>query len=58
LLLNGDVYSFGSGRLGQLGHGGHISSNIPLKISSLDNIVGIAAGANHSLVIKRRSNED
>lgn len=50
----GDVYSWGSDRLGQLGHGNNDANRImtsPKRIEALrkENIIGIAAGDSHSL---------
>eukprot|EP00599_Poterioochromonas_sp_BG-1_P006764 CAMPEP_0173134324 /NCGR_PEP_ID=MMETSP1105-20130129/1224_1 /TAXON_ID=2985 /ORGANISM="Ochromonas sp., Strain BG-1" /LENGTH=1098 /DNA_ID=CAMNT_0014046101 /DNA_START=281 /DNA_END=3577 /DNA_ORIENTATION=+ len=51
----GSVYSWGSDRFGQLGHGGQQDSNrwiaVPKRIEILrkENVIGIAAGDQHSL---------
>ena len=49
----GDVYSFGYGWLGRLGHGDNYSSYRPQKIEHLGGtkIKAISAGGNHSLVL-------
>jgi alpha-tubulin suppressor-like RCC1 family protein len=56
LLLNseGQVFSFGSGIKGRLGHGDQDIRFIPTKIESLERtgkIVSLAAGGSHSLVL-------
>jgi len=50
---DGDVYSFGSGAFGQLGHGNTTQQNTPKLIDALDglNIVQVAAGDAHSLAV-------
>jgi len=56
LLENGDVYSFGYGNDGELGHGsfGDVE-NVPLRIETNlpadADAVGIAAGGSHSLIV-------
>jgi len=49
----GDVYSFGYGWWGQLGHRDNHHINLPKKIEYLDDktIIEISAGGNHSLVL-------
>lgn len=59
LLLNekGNVYSFGTGKFGQLGLGPEIiECKKPSLIESLSDrvIVAIACGADHSLVVSER----
>lgn len=51
LLENGEVYSFGNGKRGQLGHGDSETKMEPEKIESITGAVAIATGNNHSLVL-------
>lgn len=48
---NGQVFSFGDGNNGKLGHGNEKSYFTPTEIPSLTNIVQIAAGSHHSLFL-------
>lgn len=47
----GEVYSFGSGSLGQLGHGRDAHQRSPRQIAGLSDVKAIAAGGLHSLVV-------
>ncbi|CAM9540808.1 unnamed protein product, partial [Choristocarpus tenellus] len=51
----GDIYSFGRGREGQLGHGNKHQTALakPTKVSNLinANVVSVACGAHHSLAV-------
>lgn len=49
----GDIFSFGRGKEGQLGHGNRESLNVPTKIASLahERVVQVAAGWQHSLAL-------
>jgi hypothetical protein len=52
LSKNGEVYSFGWGEYGQLGHNNTVSLNVPRKIALNDVIVQVAAGGYaHSLLL-------
>ncbi|MDF2713359.1 MAG: S-layer protein [Paenibacillus sp.] len=53
LTVTGDVYSFGSGANGRLGHGDLNDRNSPTKITGLagKTVTSIAAGKEHSLVL-------
>jgi len=53
VLENGDVYSFGLGSVGRLGHGDTTNKATPTRIEALhgNNGLAIAAGHNHSLVL-------
>eukprot|EP01036_Dinobryon_divergens_P023166 gene23166-31486_t len=44
---DGDVYSWGWGHLGQLGHGDNLSVSHPRKIDSLAKITSVSAGGMH-----------
>jgi regulator of chromosome condensation len=52
---NGQVYSFGRGNYGQLGHGGEDDSLIPKRIMTLSgkSIIQIACGDHHSLALSK-----
>ena len=52
----GDVFTFGEGVCGQLGHGNLEFCYIPKKIKALSRVrvVSIAAGGNHSMVLTNR----
>ena len=54
LLLDstGQVWSFGYGANGRLGHGNTSDQSSPVAISSLTSCIDIAAGSNHSYVVK------
>jgi len=45
LSAEGEVYSWGDGRAGQLGHGEATNRSVPSRIESLERIESIAAGA-------------
>ena len=49
----GEIYSFGSGRHGQLGHGDQADQHTPRPIASLQGVRmgAVAAGDDHSLVV-------
>ncbi|KAJ6227803.1 regulator of chromosome condensation protein [Anaeramoeba flamelloides] len=53
LTIEGEVYSWGRGQDGQLGHGNLVQSLTPRKIEALSNtgIIKIAAGESHSAAI-------
>jgi alpha-tubulin suppressor-like RCC1 family protein len=53
LLSNGQVLSFGDGRVGQLGHGGAEDLSVPTAIPRLSTATAVAAGEAHSLVLLR-----
>ena len=48
---SGEVYSFGWGRYGQLGHGDTEEQTLPKRIVALKGVVQVSAGASHSLVL-------
>ena len=48
---NGDVYSWGSGKLGALGHNSSESLELPRKIDGLSNIVRVDCGTDHTLAL-------
>ena len=47
LSKTGEVYSWGWGHLGQLGHGDNLSQANPRKINSISNVIFISAGGMH-----------
>ncbi len=49
----GEVFTWGGGQLGQLGHGDFLRQNLPLKIANLveENIVQISCGKRHSAAL-------
>mmetsp|Transcript_29366 Transcript_29366/g.47412 ORF Transcript_29366/g.47412 Transcript_29366/m.47412 type:complete len:792 (-) Transcript_29366:878-3253(-) len=53
LLDNGEVYSWGNGDQGQLGHGNSMSQMVPKQISSLfgQMVIQIACGSYHSAAV-------
>jgi alpha-tubulin suppressor-like RCC1 family protein len=51
LTHGGDVFTWGYGYLGQLGHGNTDSQNVPKRVESLTNVTDIAAGMNHSVAV-------
>ncbi|XP_053170323.1 alsin isoform X1 [Scomber japonicus] len=55
--LQTEVWSWGHGEHGQLGHGDNLARLQPLCIKSLNNkeVVRVAAGANHSLALTAQS---
>jgi len=53
LVNAGQVYSFGYGYFGQLGHGDKESTSIPRVISELVEIVKVACGDTHSFAISK-----
>ncbi|XP_053719286.1 alsin isoform X1 [Synchiropus splendidus] len=55
--LKTEVWTWGQGECGQLGHGDNLSRSLPSCIKSLDNkeVVRIAAGAHHSMALTAQS---
>ena len=51
MLKNGTVYSFGRGGEGRLGLGDSNRRLSPTKITTISNVIDIAAGADHSLFL-------
>jgi len=52
LCIDGTVLSWGSNSSGQLGNGTVTSSNIPVAVSNLTDIIAVTVGENHSLALK------
>src|SRR5262249_36165860 len=48
----GTVRAWGFNSTGQLGDGTNTDSNVPVTVSGLTNVVGVAAGRYHSLAVK------
>lgn len=53
LTNDGDVYTFGSGREGQLGHGKQLNCRVPRLILKNKNISKVAAGRYHCMALTR-----
>jgi alpha-tubulin suppressor-like RCC1 family protein len=51
LTRDGDVFTWGDGSLGQLGHGNTDQQLVPKRVESLTNVTDIAAGAAHILAV-------
>jgi alpha-tubulin suppressor-like RCC1 family protein len=51
LTRGGDVFTWGYGSLGQLGHGNRDDQNVPKQVEGLTNVTDIAAGDYHSLAV-------
>ena len=51
-----EIYSWGAGQFGQLGHGVLQRQNIPLKINGLDSVkvVQVSAGKRHSVALNEK----
>jgi alpha-tubulin suppressor-like RCC1 family protein len=49
---NGDVYSFGNNRDGQLGLGHNKNQNVPRLLMKDEGIIQIACGAYHTIILK------
>lgn len=49
----GEVFTFGGGQLGQLGHGDFLRQSLPLKIAHLadETITNISCGKRHSAAL-------
>jgi alpha-tubulin suppressor-like RCC1 family protein len=54
VLENGEVYSWGYGEFGQLGHANNQTLYAPQKVVHLTGVVGASAGRNHSAVVNRK----
>jgi len=55
VLLDNQVYAFGSNTDGQLGLGDYNTRSTPTLISNLDNVVQVATGLYHSLALTRNN---
>ncbi len=51
LTQNGEVYSWGHGKLGALGHGSDNDEPLPKQVKSLKNIVKVQCGSEFTLVL-------
>jgi alpha-tubulin suppressor-like RCC1 family protein len=52
LISDGDVWTWGHGNWGQLGHGNTDQQNVPKRVGGLTNVTDIAAGRGHSLAVE------
>jgi len=51
LSAQGEVFSWGGGQLGQLGHGDCIRQSSPIQVANLSDIVQISCGKRHSAAL-------
>jgi hypothetical protein len=51
LTREGDVFTWGFGDIGQLGHGNMYSLHVPKRVEGITNVTDIAAGSYHSLAV-------
>lgn len=52
LSSDGDVYTWGAGQVGQLGHGDYLRQSLPIKVANInERIVQISCGKKHSVVL-------
>jgi alpha-tubulin suppressor-like RCC1 family protein len=51
LTRDGDVFTWGSGAFGQLGHGNTGNQLVPKRMEGLTNVTDIAAGDDHSMAV-------
>lgn len=56
LTNEGKIYSWGTGEIGQLGHGSLKKSNIPKILEITENFVKISASENHNLALNSKGN--
>jgi hypothetical protein len=52
LRSDGSIWAWGLNDKGQLGIGNNINSNVPVRIVSLIDVVGIAGGYWHTMALK------
>jgi len=55
LAVDGQVYSFGQGGSGKLGHGNAFNQNTPKAISGFNDIISASAGYYHSIILRNDS---
>jgi alpha-tubulin suppressor-like RCC1 family protein len=51
LTSEGDVWTWGDGDHGRLGHGNEVQQNVPKRVGGLTNVTDIASGGDHSLAV-------
>lgn len=54
-ICDNSVMAWGKNSMGQLGNGTNTSSNVPLYVSLLTDVISIAGGGDHSLALKNDS---
>lgn len=52
---DGTVWAWGYNGAGQLGNGTYATSNVPIQVSTLNNVLSISAGANNAIALKNDS---
>jgi hypothetical protein len=55
LTCDGEVFTWGSGQYGQLGHGDNVRQSLPVKVSIFDDkvVVQVCAGRKHSMILTK-----
>ena len=53
LTAAGDLYTWGRGMSGRLGHGDEVNRSVPTVVGGTGAVMGIAGGGDHSLVTTR-----
>jgi len=53
LTVGGELFTWGSGRCGQLGHGDWSSQRLPTQVSSLPPVAHVASGSFHTIVLTK-----
>ena len=51
-IQNGQIYTFGNNKYGQLGHGNYNNLNIPVKIEGFDNVSFLSCGSDYTAFIQ------
>lgn len=54
---NGDIYTWGGGQAGQLGHGDYLRQSLPIKVSNIKGqIKQVACGKRHTVILTEGGN--